>query len=197
MKLLNIIQRVNWADVSKVLTEHYSFTDELIEQYEDVFSTVSNLTPVDTKFKLKLTYHTDSYDGLPYLHVNATDGTLNKELDDYSEWKANSTTEFDNEEVSFSLGFTPWAEWAGIHVDPATVAEFSDAEFSDAEVVAHCLWEMTFYGLTEEDTTKQLDIINSRMADFDAMTDEELDATTTSWDELRASLNLPEQPDVK
>lgn len=48
-------------------------------------------------------------------------------------------------ESRFGIDFLPWAECLGMRV-----TEESRSSYSDAEIVAHCLQEMTFYGFDEE-----------------------------------------------
>ena len=43
------------------------------------------------------------------------------------------------------LDLSPWEEWLAIRV-PQSLFE----KMTAAEIVAHCVWEMTFYGFTQE-----------------------------------------------
>ncbi len=45
----------------------------------------------------------------------------------------------------FSFLLEPWVKWLAIRV-PDSLLE----KMTPAEIVAHCVWEMTFYGFTQE-----------------------------------------------
>lgn len=46
-----------------------------------------------------------------------------------------------------ALDFQPWAEWLGMEVDAQSLNEYPEAE-----IIAHCLWEMTFHGFSPDST---------------------------------------------
>lgn len=46
-----------------------------------------------------------------------------------------------DDKVSYALDFTPWSEWLTFKIHSKTVSTYSHDE-----IVAHCLWEMTYYG---------------------------------------------------
>ena len=51
-----------------------------------------------------------------------------------------------------------WAEWLGMEIDPDTLTRYTEPD-----IIAHCLWEMTFFGYTLEDIRQTWDeIIQSR-----------------------------------
>jgi hypothetical protein len=58
------------------------------------------------------------------------------------------------DELTCSLSFTPWKEWLGMKLSQSTVDNYSDKE-----IVSHCLWEMTYYGFTEEKIKELMDKI--------------------------------------
>jgi hypothetical protein len=50
----------------------------------------------------------------------------------------------DEADERWAIGFVPWAEWLAM---PVAV---ENCDLTSAQMVAHCLWEMTFYGFEEE-----------------------------------------------
>ena len=52
------------------------------------------------------------------------------------------------EDSLYSLDFCPWSELIDCPIDRAT-------EVDDSSALAHILWEMTFYGFSEEDVAKE------------------------------------------
>jgi hypothetical protein len=73
----------------------------------------------------------------------------------------------DNGKV-WALDFVPWNKWLGSEVDAISLVGFGKAE-----IAAHCLWEMTFYGYTEEKIRK---VEESVMGEKDLL-DKDIDDT--------------------
>ena len=62
------------------------------------------------------------------------------------------------EDLHFALGFTLWEEWANAVID---IQE--GLEVNPAELIAICLYEMTFYGFSQEDIKAELETFESSM----------------------------------
>ena len=52
----------------------------------------------------------------------------------------------------YSASFTKWNKWLGMNI-------VADKDFSELAIVAYCLWEMTWYGYSDESTQKKGDEI--------------------------------------
>ena len=50
-----------------------------------------------------------------------------------------------DEDIGYAIEFTPWNVWLAMPVHPETIVAFSEEE-----IVAHCIWEMTFCGFEED-----------------------------------------------
>ncbi len=48
---------------------------------------------------------------------------------------------------SYAIEYTPWSEWLGCEVDRKVLRKMPREE-----IVAHCMWEMTFAGFTQDKT---------------------------------------------
>ena len=46
-------------------------------------------------------------------------------------------------------------------------------KFSDLDIIAHCLYEMTFIGYNEEEISEQFETINERVEEYKNLTKEE------------------------
>jgi hypothetical protein len=55
------------------------------------------------------------------------------------------------EDLHFALGFTKWEEWAN-----AKIVIQEDLEIKPDELIAICLYEMTFYGFDQEEIASEL-----------------------------------------
>jgi cell division septum initiation protein DivIVA len=56
--------------------------------------------------------------------------------------------------------------------------------FNELEIIAHCLYEMTFCGFNEEEIKEQFDTINDSIEEYKNMTEEEKNENTITLDEL-------------
>lgn len=63
-------------------------------------------------------------------------------------------------EMLIALEFTPWAHWLGMEIDSETLAKLSPAN-----IIAHCLWEMTFCGFTEKERDEEWKEIEGSLED--------------------------------
>lgn len=61
--------------------------------------------------------------------------------------------------------------------------------FTDLEIIAHCLYEMTFVGYDETEIKEQLDAINDRAQEYKNLTEEEKKEQTISLEELKKRLD--------
>jgi hypothetical protein len=71
--------------------------------------------------------------------------------------------------VTFGLDFKPWNEWLGMHLEPNSLEQFSHDE-----IVAHCLWEMTFYGFDQTTIQTVFEELNEMMPNLEGKTLEEI-----------------------
>jgi hypothetical protein len=75
------------------------------------------------------------------LHIERTEPASLSDEPVY--WDVWCTKAGDSEHYGFDL--SPWEEWLAVRV-PAAL----EAAIPAPEIVAHCIWEMTFYGFTQE-----------------------------------------------
>ena len=61
---------------------------------------------------------------------------------------------------SFALEFVSWGKWLGYEVDQATLKKMPKEE-----IVAHCLWEMTFIGFTQNKIRRRLAAMEKQVKD--------------------------------
>jgi hypothetical protein len=117
------------------------------------------------------------------LEVVGRDGTLNSELHDFQYFKENVDEEFAHAEVDYSLSFQPWEEWLASEIDKTT-----HAAFTGSEIVAHCIWDMTFHGFEQITIQEELAELKRRVDEIDGMTEEERERCLIPADEVRSNL---------
>lgn len=125
--LKDVFNSVSFEDVYKVIRDSYENPVDSEEGFKEVFNRIANYpNPDDTSH--------------PYVL------SINKYKDDFDpEIEFYSVSGYDLiEEQSNGVGFELDQFWASLEVP-------DDIVLSPAEIVAHCLWEMTFYAWNDED----------------------------------------------
>lgn len=77
-----------------------------------------------------------------------------------------------------------WENWLGMGLAPETLENFSELE-----IIAHCLYEMTFCGYEQDEIQKQIDTINKTVEEYKNLTDEEKKEQTISLNDLKKKLD--------
>ena len=172
MKFKDLIDKYNWDDVYSTFMQLYPDQEKNIEGYKQVFEELHTMKSVETKMRIVIEDIFDEYDKEYYTHISGKDGTLNKESDP----EHFKDDEIGNQEVSYAIEFTDWVEWIAMDIDPESLVKYSELD-----IIAHCFWEMTFCGLTQEDIRKAIDTINKRA--------EEAKNDPSSWRRLVKSEN--------
>jgi hypothetical protein len=61
---------------------------------------------------------------------------------------------------SYGIEYMPWSEWLVCEVDKQIFKKMLNDE-----IVAHCLWEMTFMGFTQNKIRRELNVLKRRSRD--------------------------------
>jgi len=169
MTFANLIAHLAWPDVLAALLRLYPDEKKSLEGYRVVLAHLKQLDPEMSKMRIIVEERFQpEIDEAPHIDVTGRDGTLNRELEDFKHFQDEVDEEYASAEADFSLSFLPWAKWLGMQINPATLEEFSQPD-----IAAHCLWEMTFHGFEESDVEETRAEIEQRAAEVDAMTEEE------------------------
>lgn len=62
---------------------------------------------------------------------------------------------------SFGIEYMPWSKWLGCEVDKQILNKMTKDE-----IVAHCLWEMTFMGFKQNKIRRELNVLKRRVRDI-------------------------------
>jgi len=81
---------------------------------------------------------------------------------------------------------TSWHEWLFMPINKKSMEQFSEIE-----IIAHCLWEMTFCGFEEESNQEFLDKLDDEKDEFESLNPEEIKEKYTSFDEIKEKYNYP------
>ncbi len=147
MNLKEIIKSTNWTDVSKVFLHKYPDQHESIEDYKKVYKKLKTKTPVISNMELTIG---NGYPILeedePFQEVYGVDGTKRD----------------DGELERFSLSFTLWSKWLGSRISESTLSCYTKEE-----IVAHCIFDMTFHGFSEPEIKQAKQKLDMKVKDLE------------------------------
>ncbi|PXY01637.1 hypothetical protein DF185_09210 [Marinifilum breve] len=138
MNLKDLIVKYKWGEVRTALCNLYTDSNRNIEGYKLVFEKLKIIEHQESEYEIVVQNMDDN--GQKYVHVNA---------------RSLSEKESDSSPMTYSLMLTPWNEWAGMAVNSESLENFSEVD-----VIAHCIWEMTFSGFDEEEIRKMDEGLN-------------------------------------
>ena len=184
MTLAELIVQTTWPEVRAALQWNYDDAKESIGGYRKVLTELKQLTPTSSDMRLLVRAPAQAVIGeRTQLEVVGHNGTLNSELHDFQYFKENVDEEYAHAEVDYSLSFLQWEEWLASEIDEAT-----QAAFTGPEIVAHCIWDMTFHGFEQVTIQEELAELNRRVDELDSMTEEERDRLLIPADEVHSRL---------
>ena len=170
--LAGLLELAIWAEVEACLRRHYYPGPDDVEQQADV------------------TAHQRVYEALRELQAEPSDGLLIEITLDAGEpdqvdayFDAHGVLAKSGERVA--MDFQRWETWLGMDIAPAT-----RDTYSAAEVVAHCIHEMTFYGYDQDEIAAAGAEVLRRGEDL-----KHGRSTTISLGEFRSTLGLDEDTD--
>ena len=120
--------RHTWEEIGPALSRLYPAQESSLAGYKKVLAQLCTIEPIASDWHIVVEWIKDWFDGKPYVRV------CGRKQDDDQDW---------------GLDFTDWAEWLGMEVEPK-----SFEIFPGVEILAHCLFEMTWYGFKPEDVAE-------------------------------------------
>lgn len=150
MLFRDLVLKYSQAQVETAILRLYPEQARNCAGYQHVLRQLRVLPPKASVFRIVIENMTDEDSGKPYASV------YGKSRVPEGPQKARSPEHFSEARESYAIEFVPWAEWLGMEIDPATLASNDELD-----VMAHCLWEMTFAGYSpvaiEEKAKRRLD----------------------------------------
>jgi len=184
MKLVDLIEHVSWEDVERSLRMNLRVSEGDIEDYRNVFLwKLRGLSPTESKMRICIQWvKPDQINDRGYWDVHGKNGTLQKETEDYKYFKDRCTPEFAESEVSYAIEFNKWDEILGMEIDEETL---NNTHLTKADIVAYCIWEITFISFNEDEIQKQADKLKKDAEKIENMSEEELKRNTISLEDLK------------
>jgi hypothetical protein len=89
--------------------------------------------------------------------------------------------------IKYGIELTPWAEWLGYDIDTISVPELSLED-----IVAHCLWEMTFVSFNESEIMEMVSSLEEIVLDIE---NDQANGRSSgiSWEELKKQLDIEDE----
>jgi len=159
MKFAELVYKCKWDEISPAFIRLYPNDQKNIAGFKAVFKRLQMLMPAETNMRIILKEVFDEFENERYTCVSGVDGTLKKEENP----EIFKDDKIGNQEVSYGIEFTDWEEWLGMDIDPE-----STSNYHETDIIAHCLWEMSFYGYTQEAIKKTIDMINRESGKHEA-----------------------------
>ena len=170
MKFYEIIKTNSWLSVELVLLQLYPGEKYRISAYENVFDDLKFLESTDTEISIVISWVKDDFD--------------NQEYVDVSGYERSNTQLSDEQNHSLALEFTSWDKWLGMDIDEKTLQDFTEFE-----IISHCLHEMTFISFDQKIIQEEIDKLEKLADEIRNMSEEEKKVKLKSWDELKNELN--------
>jgi hypothetical protein len=148
MQLLEMLLKTPWVKVKACLLEAYPDSDS--SGYEKHFLNLRYLEPHATSTRLILEKVTEGK--TTYVDVSGKDGTRHADTEGFFGYSETEKIRLGDQEIKYGLDFTPWEEWIAMQVDLGSLSQFSEPE-----IIAHCLWEMTFHGFNQTEIQAKLE----------------------------------------
>ncbi len=171
-----LIASNTWLSIETILLKLYPDEVKNLSGYQEVFEKLLLMNAEDSTLEIVVEHQKDDFDGEEYVNVSGS-------------YKHPKTEE---EKFSQAIEFTPWIEWLGMEISKESLLNFSELE-----IIAHCLFEMTFVGFEEEDIQDELNKMEKSIEEYKNMTDEEKEANTTSLEDLLKDMDDDEDPEIE
>ncbi|MDO8283286.1 MAG: hypothetical protein Q7U10_11815 [Thermodesulfovibrionia bacterium] len=155
----DILKACTVKDVKETLLRLYPDQVKIIKGYEYVFKTLKHMR------------HRYSKEGM-VIDIKKVGRGKNAYLD-----VSGVCTEKGAQQL-YALEYTPWSKWLGYEVDKKVLKKMPTEE-----IVAHCLWEMTFMGFTQSKIRSSLAALTRQAKDT-----KEGKLKTFSYEEVMASI---------
>lgn len=164
LKFYEILKSNTWLSVELTFLRLYPEQKWHIEKYEIMYEALKFLQPIKMDVDITLYQYFDD-DGQPSV-VDVSGINLNPKPTDITN--------------GLAIEFTSWDKWLGMGI-----AQLTLKEFSELEIICHCLNEMTYAGFEEKEIQLEFSRLKSIVDEYKAMTPEEKVKHTISHNELK------------
>ena len=137
----DIVRLCSFKKVKDALLKLYPDQKKLIKGYKYVFKTLNLMRPGHSKEEMVIDIKRVGRGKNAYFDVSGV--CTEKGI-----------------KQSYGIEYTPWSKWLGCEVDRKVLRKMPREE-----IAAHCLWEMTFAGFTQDKIRRQINMLKKRAKD--------------------------------
>ncbi|MEW6599821.1 MAG: DUF6557 family protein [Nitrospirota bacterium] len=138
----DIIKACAFKDIKEALLRLYPDQKQIINRYKNVFQTLKPMRSRHNKEGMVIDIKKAGRGKNAYFCVSGV------------------CTEKGTKQ-SYAIEYSPWSKWLGYEVDNKVLKKMTKEE-----IVAHCLWEMTFMGFTQSRIRSRLSVLKRRVKDL-------------------------------
>lgn len=155
MRFKDLIRKNSWSSIEIRLIDFYPEEKSRISAYEEVFYKLLIMPEKESDMLIVFDkeYDSDAPNGY-YVGVSGR--------------KKDNTNDGPTMTSFYAIEFTPWDEWLSMEIDSNTINEFTEHD-----IIAHCLYEMTFIGFDEMKIQGKLNQLTKTAEAVEDMTEEE------------------------
>lgn len=161
IRLYDLFHSVSWDVIETVLRGHYQADEDSIEDHRRAHSKILTLEPVTTP--MSVVFETYEENGDVGIEISGEDGTVLRDMPDFKHMGIPENDVRALQPVQYGIEFRPWPEWLGMGIKPHTAEEYSPEE-----VLAHCLWEMTYISFDETEIQGTIGELTQKVDDIKA-----------------------------
>lgn len=185
MTLSELLATVTWTDVRPALLRLYPEAEGSIDVLRLAFESLQRLDPVPSTMRILVDQlFPERPEAAAAYEVFGCNGRLNREQRDFPGPDDSLDAGYANAEAEFSLSLEPWERWLGMVADPATLARYTVPE-----IIAHCLWAMTLYGMDASAIEAiRLELRLRDVALGSSATEDERRSRRIPWERMRGEL---------
>jgi len=123
IKVKDLLSKTEWTAIWAFMSEHYDLSPAAEKPYQDIYLSLDKITaqPSDLILHIKIFFE---------------NGNRYADIAGYN----------DVEPSGYFMSASPWGQWLDLFIAKETLTELDSNE-----IIGHCLWEMTWFGSSDED----------------------------------------------
>ena len=134
IQFADLLKTVEFETVFNRLLFYFPGQERSKQKYKEVFETLLNLKPMTNlnSVFIKVSYQKDFFDDKKYIDVSGVQV-------------------FNSTNIKYGIEFCPWKDWVSMYI-----TQDSLDNFTKEDIVAACLYEMTFFGFTDTEVQAEV-----------------------------------------
>lgn len=154
-RLKQILNNIEFEHIWRCFLSYYPDLKETKEQYNNVFSFLQELKPLNNDDNTII--HIDVVEPYDFNSDSLADQILS---DDETEYRVHAKDDSPDWDGYIDISFCFWEQWLGFYIEESVLTRFKEEE-----IIALCLYEMTWLGYDNESVKKR--ILNVDKKDID------------------------------